>query len=331
MSFNSAGIKIGHATNEAFHTGCTVFLCPEGTVGSVDVRGPAPGSRELALLVPDKPLHYVNGLVLTGGSAFGLATGDGVMRYLAEKGIGHPTPIRPVPIVPAAVVYDLFLSGGQFLPGAAMGYDACREASEDNDLQGNVGVGAGVTVGKWGGRERMMKGGLGLATAVINDLVVSAAAVVNAVGDVVAADGSVLAGARAKAGAPADGAWLAAEDPWWRFPDRPTAPPGAEMTVGEDVVTGTNTTLAVVMTNAVLTTVEANRLAQRAHDGLAIAIRPVHTTHDGDITFALGTGSVVAAFDLVANVAVEMVAEAIRNGVRHAVTVAGIPGLAGEG
>lgn len=330
MTFNSAGFKIGHATNKEFHTGCTVFLCPEGTVGSADARGPAPGSRELALLVPDKPPHYVNAVVFTGGSAYGLATADGVMRYLAEMGIGHPTPIRPVPIVPAAVVYDLFMSGGQLLPGAEMGYAAAADAREDNDLQGNVGVGAGVTVGKWGGRKRMMKGGFGLATAVVNDLVVSAAAVVNAVGDVVGKDGSVLAGARAKAGAPVDGAWLAAEDPWRRFPDRPTALPDAEPGRSKDVGTGTNTTLAVVITNAVLTTVEANRLAQRAHDGLAIAVRPVHTTHDGDITFALGSGRVVASFDLVANVAVEMVAEAIRNGVRHAATVAGIPGIAGE-
>ncbi|RMG89416.1 MAG: peptidase S58 family protein [Chloroflexi bacterium] len=309
-SINIPGLKIGHATNEKYHTGCTVFLCPEGTVGSVDVRGPAPGSRESALLQLDKPIQYVNAVILTGGSAFGLATADGVMRYCAEQGIGHYTPIRPIPIVPAAVVYDLFMSGGEFLPDAEMGYTACLNARENNDEQGNVGVGAGVTVGKWRGFQSMMKGGFGLASAQEGDLVVGAAAVVNAVGDVVNKDGSVLAGAHR------DGVWLVSEDPWRRFPERPPAQ------------IGTNTTLVVVATNARLSKIEAHRLAQRAHDGMAIAIRPVHTTHDGDTAFALATGQVDAPFDVVANMAVEMVAEAIRNGVRHAKTVAGVPGLA---
>ncbi len=305
------GIKIGHATNEEYHTGCTVFLCPAGTVGSVDVRGPAPGSRESALLSPEKPVLTINAVVLTGGSAFGLATADGVMRYLAGQGIGHPTPIKPIPIVPAAVVYDLFFSKGETLPDAEMGYQACLSARETDVSQGNIGAGAGVTVGKWGGFQGMMKGGFGLARLTVDDLVVGAAAVVNAVGDVVAADGSVLAGARGT-----DGAWLADHDPLRRFPERPV------------VQIGTNTTLVVVATNAQLTKVEANRLAQRAHDGLAIVIRPVHTTHDGDTAFALATNRVEADFDLVANVAVAAVVEAIRNAVRHASTVAHVPGLA---
>ncbi len=308
---NLAGLKIGHTTDEEFHTGCTVFLCPPQTVGSVDARGPAPGSRELTLLQPDKPIQFVNAVVLTGGSAFGLATADGVMRYLAEQEIGHWTPIRPIPIVPTAVVYDLFFSQGQRLPDAAMGYQACLNAHETEVAQGNVGAGAGVTVGKWGGFTGPMKGGVGLASAVVDGVTVGAAAVVNAVGDVVNEDGTVLAGAR-KPG----GGWLVTENPYRKFPERPP-------------VQLTNTTLVVVWTNSILSKVEANRLAQRAHDGLAIAIRPVHTTHDGDTAFALATGQVTANFDLVANMAVSMVAEAIRHAVRQARSVGDIVGLAG--
>ncbi|HIP73669.1 MAG TPA: peptidase S58 family protein, partial [Anaerolineae bacterium] len=299
MTHFLAGFKIGHATDTEHHTGCTVFLCPEKTVGSVDVRGPAPGSRESALLQLDKPIEYVNAIVLTGGSAFGLATADGVMRWLAERGIGHTTPIKPIPIVPAAVVYDLFLSGGH-TPDGTMGYAACEKASGADVAQGNVGAGAGVTVGKWQGPQHMMMAGFGLATMQIDDLLVGAGAVVNAVGDVVNEDGSVLAGARGE-----NGRWLVESDPLRRFPQRPPTQL-------------TNTTLVVLFTNARLTKVEANRLAQRAHDGMAIAIRPSHTTHDGDTAFALASGQVEVSFDLVANAGTAVVAEAIRNGVRHA-------------
>lgn len=307
---NLAGLKIGHATKEELHTGCTVFICPENTVGSVDLRGPAPGSRESALLQLDKPIQHVNAIVLTGGSAFGLATADGVMRYLSEHEIGHWTPIRLIPIVPAAVVYDLFFNGGQGLPDADMGYAACEAARPSHIQQGNVGAGAGVTVGKWGGFEGPMKGGFGLASTEVGGVVVGAAAVVNAVGDVVNEDGSVLAGARKQGGG-----WLVEENPYRKFPEMPPAQL-------------TNTTLVVVWTNGIFNKIEVNRLAQRAHDGLAIAIRPVHTTHDGDTAFALATGQVEANFDLVANTAVVIVAEAIRNAVRHAETVGPIVGLA---
>lgn len=306
---NLAGLKIGHAADEQYHTGCTVFLCPPETVGGVDARGPAPGSRELTLLELDKPIQTVHAVLLTGGSAFGLAAADGVMRYLGERDIGHWTPIRHIPIVPAAVVYDLFFSQGQRMPDAEMGYQACMNASESEFSQGNVGVGTGVTVGKWGGREGFMKGGFGLASVELEELIVGAAAVVNAIGDVVNDDGSVLAGARQP-----DGGWQVAENPYRRFAARPSPL--------------TNTTLVVVWTNATLTKVEANRLAQRTHDGLAIAIRPVHTTHDGDTAFALATGQVEANFDLVANTAVHVTIEAIRNAVRFAGPVGDIPGLA---
>jgi L-aminopeptidase/D-esterase-like protein len=312
------GIRVGHATDEAHHTGCSVILCPEGTVGGVEVRGPAPGSRETALLAPEKSVPYVNAILLTGGSAFGLAAADGVMRYLEENEIGHWTPIVRVPIVPAAVVYDLFLGRGRVRPDADMGYTACLNAVIGPVAQGNVGAGAGVTVGKWGGFEGMMKGGFGAASLRVTledepnggELIVGAAAVANSVGDVLSPDGQVLAGARAPGGG-----WLAEQDPLRRFPDRPPA------------ALGTNTTLVVVATNASLSKLQVNKLAQRAQDGLAIAVRPVHTTHDGDAVFALATGEVEASLDLVAGAAVEAVAEAIRNAVRHAATVEGIPGL----
>jgi L-aminopeptidase/D-esterase-like protein len=313
------GFRIGHATDAEHHTGCTVVLCPEGTIGSADVRGPAPGTREIELTNPSRPIEVIHAVLLTGGSAFGLAAADGVMRYLEEQGVGHWTPLARVPIVPAAVVYDLFLGGGKRRPDAAMGYAACLAASDAPAGEGNVGAGAGVTVGKWGGFEGMMKGGFGTAASSIElqdggeaRLQVAAAAVTNCVGDVLNADGSVLAGARSPSGG-----WLVEQDPLRRFPDRPPA------------AVGTNTTLMVVATNARLTKVQANRLAQRAHDGLAVAVRPAHTTHDGDTAFALASGGVEAPFDLVANAAAEMVAEAIRNSVRAAASVGGVPGLAG--
>lgn len=332
-----AGFRFGHATDAEHHTGCTVVLCPEGTIGSADVRGPAPGSREIELTHPSRPIEVIHAVLLTGGSAFGLAAADGVMRYLEEQGIGHWTPLARVPIVPAAVVYDLFLGGGKRRPDAAMGYAACQAAAAVGS-EGNVGAGAGVTVGKWGGFEGMMKGGFGTAAmsidlgrpgagaapgpdpehAAVQDptgastLQVAAAAVTNCVGDVLNADGSVLAGARSPRGG-----WLVEQDPLRRFPDRPPA------------ALGTNTTLLVIATNARLTKVQAHRLAQRAHDGLAIAVRPAHTTHDGDTAFALAAGRVEAPFDLVASAAVELVAEAIRNSVRAAAGVASVPGLAG--
>ncbi len=313
MANELAGFKIGHATDTTFHTGCTVILCPEQTVGSADVRGPAPGTREIGLLAPDKPLHYVNAVVLTGGSAFGLASADGVMRYLGEKGIGHFTPIRPIPIVPAAVVYDLGFSRGQRFPDAEMGYAACLAASDGPIAQGNVGAGAGVTVGKWGGFQQMMKGGFGLATVAVEKCVVAATAVTNSVGDILNADGTVLAGARKLASG-----WLVEDYPL-RFITEERLP-----------LSGTNTTLVAVFTNARFTMPEVNRLAQRAHDGMALAINPVHATHDGDTAFALASGVVDAPFDLVANMAVSVITEAIRSAVRHAATLSGVPGLAGS-
>jgi len=312
MTYLLAGIKVGHASHPELLTGLTVFLCPEGTVGGVDVRGPAPGTREIALLSPMKSVLTINAVLLAGGSAFGLSAADGVVNYLAERGIGHPTPIKNIPIVSAAIVFDLLLGGGAIFPDAAMAYQACEVAGTGPIEQGNVGAGSGVTVGKWGGPLAMMKGGFGLASHKIGELEVGAAAVVNCIGDVVNDDGTVIAGARDPAGG-----WLVNSDPWRQFPEMPPA----------NLMT--NTTLVVVMTNALMDKVGANRLAERVHDGLAIAIRPTHTTHDGDAAFALSTGKVDAPFDLVGNIAVSAVVKAIQNGVRYAKTAANVPGLAG--
>lgn len=307
---NLAGLSIGHATDEEAKTGCTVFLCPEGTIGGIDVRGPAPGSRETEILSPLKPVTTINAVLLAGGAAFGLGAADGVVQYLADRKIGHPTIIRPVPIVAAAVVNDMLMGGGMNPPTASLGYKACLAASEEEPAQGNIGAGRGTSVGKWSGFDSMMKGGFGLAKNILKDLCVVAAAVTNCVGDIIDADGSVLAGARS-----ADGRWLALQDRFRRFPPFPPTN------------RGDNTTLVVVATNAIMNKVEASRLAQRAHDGMAVAVRPVHTSFDGDTAFALATCSVEVPFDLVANVAAETVAEAIRNSVRFAHSVDNVPGM----
>jgi L-aminopeptidase/D-esterase-like protein len=233
------------------------------------------------------------------------------MRYLGEQGIGHYTPIKPIPIVPGAVVYDLFFNQGKVWPDADLGYQACLNAIENNPAQGNVGAGAGVSVGKWGGFENViMKGGFGIASETIGDVVVSCAAVVNAVGDVVNADGTTLAGAMDH-----NGRFLSETNPSRRFAER------------SGVVTGANTTLVLLATNATFDKVECNRLAQRAHDGMAVAIRPSHTTHDGDTAYAIATGDVQTAFETVAVTAVNVVAEAIRNAVRFSKTVGAVVGL----
>ena len=310
----SAGFRVGHARHPRQFTGCTVILCPEGTVAGVDVRGPAPGSRETALLAVDKPIARLDALLFTGGSAFGLAAADGVMRYLAERGRGHPTRVKPIPLVAASVIYDLLLSEGAAYPDAEMGYAACvaaRALPLPVAAQGNAGVGTGASVGKWGGPDTMMKGGVGYAGRIAAGALVAAVAVVNSVGDVLDEDGRELAGARA-----ATGGWLAR-----RTPERWL--PRQSLVVG----TGTNTTLVAVLTEAAMSKPEAGRLAQRAHDGIARAVLPAHTTNDGDTAYALATGIREAPFELVATLAVQCVSAAIRNAVLHAAPVAGVPGL----
>ncbi len=305
------GIKVGHYTDETALTGCTVVLCPPNAVGGCDVRGSSPGSRELALLASEKTMQEVHAILLTGGSAFGLAAADGVMRYLEEKGIGYQTPWIRVPIVPAAVVFDINIGDPKVRPDAKAGFEACRRATTGEVAQGNVGAGTGVTVGKWAGAEYRMKGGVGTSALQVGDIIVGAIAVVNAVGDVIDEKGSILAGARNSAGE-----FLGVKDSL-----RPLAK--------GKILSHTNTTLVVFATNGRFSKVEVNRIAQRAQDGLARAIIPAHTSFDGDVSFALATGQVDASFDLVAEMAVEATAQAIRNSVKAAKTLDGVPGLLG--
>lgn len=302
-----AGFSIGHWTDEQALTGCTVILCPTKTVGSCDVRGSSPSSRELALLASDKTMQEVHAVLLTGGSAFGLAAADGVMKYLEERNIGYQTPWVKVPIVPGAVIFDLNIGSQSIRPTPDSGYSACVSARSDSIVEGNVGVGTGATVGKWAGIASRMKGGVGIASRSVDQLIITVVAVVNAVGDVIDESGNVLAGARSS-----DGEWMSELDPYRTFA-RP-APPLVS-----------NTTLVVIMTNAKRTKVEANRLAQRGHDGMARAIKPAHTSYDGDVVFALASGEVDAAFDFVAEIGADVTAEAIRRGVRMAKSVEGVP------
>jgi L-aminopeptidase/D-esterase-like protein len=309
MNHLPEGFLLGHWTDRVAATGCTVILCPEKTVGGCDVRGSSPGSREIALLAPDKTMHEVHAVLLTGGSAFGLAAADGVMRFLEERGVGYQTPWAKVPIVPAAVIYDLNIGVSNIRPESSAGYEACSNARKENIGQGSVGAGTGATIGKWGGLDTRMKGGLGIASMTSGELVVSAVAVVNAVGDVLTGDGSVLAGAKST-----DAGWLADADP--------------HRTISRGkVVPLSNTTLVVIVTNARMSKVEVNRVAQRGHDGMARVIKPVHTSFDGDIVFALASGNIDASFESVASLGADLTEEAIRSGVSNATSLAGVVAL----
>ena len=298
------GIRVGHWTDPAGLTGCTVVLCPPGTVGSGEVRGGAPGTRETDLLRPGTLVQEVNAVLLTGGSAFGLAAADGVMRFLEERGIGFETLVARVPIVPAAVLFDLGVGDVSARPGPEQGYAACVAASEEV-AEGNVGAGTGATVAKLHGMERAAKGGLGSAAREDGDLVVGALAAVNAYGEIVDDQGEVLAGARP------------GEDPEAAGPG---APPEDEGTLP-----GMNTTLVVVATNAKLSKERAHLLSLAAHDGIAGAIRPAHTMWDGDTAFVLATGPVEAEHRTLESMAEEAVREAIRRAVLLAESVPGFP------
>jgi L-aminopeptidase/D-esterase-like protein len=297
MSSLPVGFRIGHWSDHQARTGCTVILCPDRTVGSCDVRGSSPGSRELALLAVDKRMQEVHALLLTGGSAFGLAAADGVMHYLEENGVGYQTPWGKVPIVPAAVIFDLNVGSSAVRPTPEAGRAAAAAATSGGVEEGPVGAGTGATVGKWGGLEQSMRGGFGLWSTEASGAVLTAVAVVNAVGDVLDERGEVIAGARMP-----DGSWRAHHDPQ-RTLQRSGSLPAA------------NTTLVALLTDAKLTKVEANRAAQRGHDGMARAVRPVHTSFDGDAVFCLASGARDVEFDAFAEAGADAAARAIRRAV----------------
>lgn len=305
------GFRVGHAQNLDSLTGCTVILCPPETVGGVDQRGGAPGTRETDLLRPLHHVQHVNAVLLAGGSAYGLDAAGGVMRYLEERGVGHDVGIGVVPIVPAAIIFDLALGSSSVRPDAAMGYAACETASDAPVLEGNVGAGTGARVGGLTGPEFACKAGIGCAAVDLGDgLLVAALMVVNAVGDVVAENGTILSGSRL----PPNGQ---------QFIDAMRLLPAlARM----DTRPGSHTVIGVIATNAQLSKEEANKVAQMAHDGLARAVRPAHTMRDGDTIFALASGtagpanaSVIGAF------AAEVTAQAIRRGVQRAEPAGSLP------
>jgi len=310
------GLLVGHATDLEHLTGCTVVLCPgQGCVAGVDVRGSAPGTRETDLLRPGQLVERVNAILLAGGSAFGLAAADGVMRYLEERGVGFAVGVTVVPIVPAAIIFDLTVGDFRVRPDAAMGYAACAAANAGPVAEGNVGAGTGASVGKALGPTQAMKAGVGSASLRLPDgLIVAALMVVNALGDVIdPATGQIIAGARLPDGGWADTARLLLYG----------APAAA--------APGHNTVIGVVATNARLDKAQANKVAQMAHDGLARAIRPAHTMGDGDTIFALSAGEVTADVTRVGQAAADVVASAIGRAVRTATSLGGLPGLGDKG
>jgi L-aminopeptidase/D-esterase-like protein len=270
-----AGLRVGHHTDSRRPTGCSVVLCPQGAVCGVDVRGAAPGTRETDLLRPDNLVERVHALLLSGGSAYGLDAATGVMRWLEERGHGLAVGAALVPIVPAAVLFDLWIGDRRIRPDAAAGYAACEAASHEPPAQGSVGAGAGASVGKLFGIERGMKGGIGTASIKLGPITVGALVAVNATGDVIdPADGRVVAGTRDDDGRPRSATQAIADG---ELPSR--ALPGMATTIG------------IIATDAVLTKAQATKLATMAHNGLARSIDPVHTMADGDTLFALATGA----------------------------------------
>lgn len=307
-----AGLRVGHYTDTRRPTGCTVIIAEAGATGGVDVRGAAPGTRETDLLNPMNMVEQVHAVLLAGGSAFGLDAASGVMRYLEEKKIGFDVGVAHVPIVPAAILFDLGVGDASIRPDAAAGYQACKTASEQASEEGNVGAGAGATVGKLYGPRRAMKGGLGSASLRVAGVSVGAIVAVNAVGDVLdPSTGRILAGART-----ADGKMLLDTRAAILAGDLPKSMrPGAATTIG------------AVATDARLTKAQAQKIAAMAHDGLARTINPIHTMLDGDTIFALGTGASgkTANVTLLGVMAAEAMAIAVQRAILSARALEGYP------
>jgi L-aminopeptidase/D-esterase-like protein len=308
------GVLIGHWTDLDGATGCTVVLAPGGAVASVDVRGGAPATRETDLLRPGNLVDRVHGIVLAGGSAFGLDAATGVVRWLEERKHGFPVRTGVVPIVPAAALIDLGIGRADVRPGAAAGNAACEAASADAPAEGCVGAGTGATVAKALGPDGMLKGGLGVATETLaNGVTVNALVAVNAWGEIVdPKDGRVIAGPRGD-----EGSFVSTVESLRQA--SPLSP-----------FTGENSTIGVVMTDAALSKEDCLRVATMAHTGLAPAIRPVHTPVDGDVIFALATGTSAGAADVMQVGALAAVAaeRAVLRAVRLATGLAGVPSAA---
>ena len=311
-----AGLEAGHYTDLVNATGCTVVLCRDGALGGVDVRGGSPGTRETDLLRPGHRVDRVHAVVLSGGSAFGLDAGSGVVRYLEERGIGFKVGLAVVPIVSSAILFDLGLVNSKVRPGPDQGYAACLVATGEPLSQGSQGAGTGATVAKGRGLERSVKSGIGSACLTLpGGATVAAVVAVNAYGGVFdPGSGELLAGPRAETGS-------GMEDP-------------VDVLLGEGTIGESqdlaNTTIGVVATDAVLTKEDANFLAGVSHDGLALTIRPCHTIRDGDTMFAMATGQFQESIDLtvLCAAAVKVTADAVLNAVRSATGLGGVPSLA---
>ena len=321
------GLRVGHAQNEEALTGCTVVLCEKGAVGGVDQRGGAPGTRETDALHPLHLVQQVHAIVLTGGSAFGLDAASGVVKYLEERGVGFDVGVARVPIVPAAVLFDLGVGRADIRPGPEMGYQACLDAEQRGEgaplPEGNIGAGMGATVGKIMGMSQAMKSGIGSASMAISDqLIVAALVAVNAFGDIINPDnGQIIAEARLA---------QSQESGSRRFAD--TLQVMKQFANQSDLTFGRrpqadNTVIGVVATNARLNKEQANKIAQMAQDGLARTVRPAHTMLDGDTIFALSLGEQTADVNTIGAFAAEVFAQAVLRAVRAARPIPGLPGL----
>ena len=309
-----AGIEVGHFTDTRRPTGCTVVMAREGAVAGVDVRGAAPGTRETDLLHPSNLVDKVHAIMLAGGSAWGLEAATGAVRWLEERGVGLDVAVGRLPIVPAAVLFDLLVGDMRIRPDAAAGYAACAAASSADPAEGNVGAGAGAVVGKVFGIQHAMKGGVGTASVTVDGVTVGALIACNALGDVIDPDtAQVMAGARTD-----DGRGL-----------RDTRRALLRGQPPQPLLAGTNTTIGVVATDAILTKAQAHRLAIAAHDGLARSINPVHTMSDGDTLFSLGTGRAGKSLGMMvlATMAAEATARATVRAVQAARSVTTADGL----
>jgi L-aminopeptidase/D-esterase-like protein len=300
------GIRVGHASNRDAMTGCTVVLCEEGAVGGVEIRGSASGTRQLDALYPVHVVQRVHAILLTGGSSFGLDAAGGVMRYLEEKGKGFDVGVTKVPIVPAAVIFDLSIGDSRVRPDAAMAYQACRHASSEAVEEGSVGVGTGATVGKLFGQSRACKGGVGTASLKGKaEVVVGALVAVNALGDVMdERTGEILAGLRDEEGKRlVSTTGLLRQGVWQERFGQPYRG---------------NTTIGVVATNVALTREDAIKVAQMTHNGLARVISPINTTFDGDIVFSLSLGRHAGDVNHVGSLAEAAVIEAVKRAIMKA-------------
>lgn len=318
---NVPGIKVGHETNTEALTGCTVILCPNGALGGVDQRGGAPGTRETDLLRPLHMIEKVHAVLLSGGSAYGLDAASGVMKYLEEREIGFNAGVARVPIVPAAILFDLGIGDPTVRPNALMGYRACQNASSNPAEEGNIGAGTGCSVGKILGAGQSMKSGIGTASMDIGGgFIVGAIVAVNAFGDVVDPEtGKIIAGARATKVGPVK---LGSQD---YFADTLSVMRSLMGRTALSFASRSNTVIGVVATNAKLDKNDINKVAQMAHNGMARTIRPVHTMFDGDTIFALSTGRKKGDVNIVGAFAAEVMTEAVLRAIKTAKPAGGLP------